>query len=80
MQVDLGYGITIAKARLNILRANRPTQLARQMMHLLFSRHEMATGSVTGQASKGKPAKPALDANKVDALLSEYTDLVIVNF
>jgi hypothetical protein len=55
-----------------MLYANRPTQLARQLMDLLFTKEEMATCSVTGKPGNKASTKPSLDQNKVGAIIGMY--------
>ena len=74
-KVDIGYGVCVPGVKLVMVRSQRPTQLVRQLMELVFTRSEMAGSSVTGRTSNktSGPAKPALDQTKVAAILCELS-------
>jgi hypothetical protein len=78
IQVDIGLGVRVPQSKLSLLRHEKPTQLARHMMDILFTREELSTSSVTGRPSNkkmGQPVKPALDPARVNALLCKLNQL-----
>ena len=71
-QIEIANGVQVPESKLALLRHDRPTQLARQLMDVLFTREEMSVSSVTGRPSNkmtGQPVKAALDPVRVNALL-----------
>jgi len=79
VQVNIGFGVLVSKVKLTLIRSQRPTQMMRQLMDLVFTREEMARSSVTGRSSNkcpDKAPKDQLDPAKVAALLCKSTLII----
>jgi len=73
IQVDI-----VSESKLAMLNHKEPTQLARQLMVIMFTREELSMSSVTGRPSNkksGQPVKPALDSARVNALICKLNHI-----
>ncbi|KAK7870044.1 hypothetical protein R5R35_012000 [Gryllus longicercus] len=77
--VSLGEGVEVTEDQLRRVNWGDYRKLTRGLAAILFSPWELATSSVTGQRwsraslHDGRPCKPALDKNKVRAILAYVT-------
>jgi len=77
--IKLAEGVEIYEDQLRSVKWNDYRKLTRGLATILFSPAELATCSVTGQrwsraGSNERPVKPALDRNKVQAIISYVHD------
>lgn len=78
VQVSLGFGVEVSVSQLRGVKWSDYRKLTRGLASILFSHHELATRSVTGQrwsrylsTGDDRPVKPALDPSKIHAIIGE---------
>ena len=63
---------SISRKDLMRFRGNIPSHLVNHLMEEVFSERELTTCSLTGSKSRGNEIKPALDGEKLMAIISKY--------
>uniref|UniRef100_A0A1B6HS16 BTB domain-containing protein n=1 Tax=Homalodisca liturata TaxID=320908 RepID=A0A1B6HS16_9HEMI len=76
-RISLGFGVEVSLNQLRGVKWSDYRKLTRSLASILFSHHELATRSVTGQrwsrylsAGDARPVKPALDPSKIHAIIA----------